>query len=110
MKSNHVLGESDKEPVGPGAITDSHARRGKEKGGVSGCGMFANSSQRRGRQDAPLMRSFTVRGSSRPSDRKRSKRRDRQEESEAVRSEAVASAIAEDGRSALDAYVRSLAE
>ena len=52
------------------------------------------------------MRGFTVRGSSCPSDRKQSRRRDRQEEIEAARSEAVASAIAEDSRSVLDAYVR----
>jgi putative transposase len=52
------------------------------------------------------MRGFTVRGSSCPSDRKQSRRRDRQEEIEAARSEAVASAIAEDTRSVLDAYVR----
>jgi len=52
------------------------------------------------------MRGFTVRGSNCPSDRKQSRRRDRQEEIEAARSEAVASAIAEDSRSVLDAYVR----
>ena len=52
------------------------------------------------------MRGFTVLGSSCPSDRKQWRRRDRQEEIEAARSEAVVSAIAEDTRSVLDAYVR----
>ena len=52
------------------------------------------------------MRGFTFRRSSCPSDRKQSRRRDRQEAIEAASSEAVASAIAEDSRSVLDAYVR----
>ena len=45
-------------------------------------------------------------GSSCPSGKKRSRRRDREEEIEAAGSEAGASAIAEDTRSVLDAYVR----
>jgi hypothetical protein len=47
-----------------------------------------------------------VRGSSCPLDPKQARRRDRQEAIEAARSEAVASAIAEDSRSVLDEYVR----
>ena len=59
-----------------------------------------------GRKNTPPMRGFMVRGSSCPSDRKQSRRRDRQNEIEAARSEAVASAVAEDTRGVLDAHVR----
>ena len=51
------------------------------------------------------MRGFTVRGSSCPTDRKRARRRARQEAIENGQEEAMARAVVDESRSALDAYV-----
>jgi len=52
------------------------------------------------------MTSFTVRDSSCPSVHKHGRRRARQEAIESSRSESLSDGIADEGRSALDAYVR----
>ena len=53
------------------------------------------------------MRGFTVRGSSCPSDKNRTRRRARQAAIEMARGETLGQAIADERRSALDAYVRA---
>ena len=79
-------------------------RRGKEKGAYPAV-TYLPTAAHDGPKGYATIRGFTVRGSSCPSDRKQSSRRAPQGAIEMSRGESLDQAIADESRSALDAYV-----